>query len=266
MNQATGTAAAPETLRERLAGFWLTTPNWQLAEMLAAARFRRVILDVEHGPFGHETLHAFIPFCQGLGMQVFVKVLAPERSPIQSVLDFGADGVMVPHLQNAAHAQQVCAYAKFPPTGDRSLAGGRAMGYRMVDDGWFAATDARTRCYAMIETAGALADVERIAALPTVDGLFPGPTDLSLRRGRGMYKRSPDDWADLAIIADAARKHGKSLVLPAWSPEERRRGIRELGAEFVFSSLEMLFLAAGTASLADSLVAEAAAWPAGDAS
>ncbi|MBL0390055.1 hypothetical protein JJ685_02755 [Ramlibacter monticola] len=244
----------------QLMGFWLTTPQWQLAECLALAGFRRVILDVEHGPFGHETLHSFIPFLKGLGLEVFVKVLAPERSPVQTVLDFGADAVMIPHLQDAEHARRVCSFAKFPPLGDRSLAGGRTMRYGLVPDDWFAATDRRIRCYAMIETAGALAQADEIAALPTVDGLFPGPTDLSLRRGRGMYKRTPADWDDIASIAQACKRHGKSLVLPAWSPEERRRGITELGADFVFSELEMLFHAVGTARLAEALRAEAASW------
>lgn len=246
----------PTALDKKLAGFWLTTPNFQLAEMLAIAGFRRVLLDVEHGPFGHETLHTFIPFCKGLGLETFVKVLAPERSPIQTVLDFGADGVMIPHLQNAEHAREVCAFAKFPPVGDRSLAGGRAMGYRPVADSWFDETNRRFRCFAMIETAGALKEVEQIAALATVDGIFPGPTDLSLRRGRGLYKRSPGDWDDLARIAHAARAAGKALVLPAWSPEERQRGIAEFGAEFVFAGMEMLFLSAATAGLAESLKQE----------
>lgn len=244
----------------QLMGFWLTTPQWQLAECLALAGFKRVILDVEHGPFGHETLHTFIPFLKGLGLEVFVKALAPERSPIQTVLDFGADGVMIPHLQNAEHARLVCGYAKFPPLGDRSLAGGRTMRYGLVPDDWFAETDRRIRCYAMIETAGALAEANQIAALPSVDGLFPGPTDLSLRRGRGMYKRTPADWDDLASVAQACRRNGKSLVMPAWSPEERRRGITELGAEFVFSQLEMLYHAVGTANLAQALRAEFASW------
>jgi len=244
---------------DRRMGFWLTTPNFQFAEMLALAGFRRVILDVEHGPFGHETLHMLIPALKGIGLEVYVKVLAPERSPIQTVLDFGADGVMIPHIQNLAHAQEVTGYTKFPPVGDRSLAGGRAMGYRMQPDTWFGDTDRRTRCFAMIETAGALRDAEAIAALPTVDGLFPGPTDLSLRRQRGMYKRTEADWRDLEAIAAAARRQGKSLVFPAWSPEERTKALDELGAEFVFSGLEMLFLGMAVAGFAAALSAEGSA-------
>jgi 4-hydroxy-2-oxoheptanedioate aldolase len=174
-------------------GFWLTTPNWQLAEMLAESGFKHVILDVEHGPFGHETLHGFIPFLKGLGLEVYCKVLAPERAPVQSVLDFGADGVMLPHIQNADHARLVSSYTKYPNQGDRSLAGGRTMDYKIQPDDWFDATNRKIKCFAMIETATALEEVEKIAALPCVDGLFPGPTDLSLRRGRGMYKQSHDD-------------------------------------------------------------------------
>lgn len=197
-----------------------------------------------------------IPALKGIGLEVYVKVLAPERSPIQTVLDFGADGVMIPHIQDLGHAREVTAYTKFPATGDRSLAGGRAMDYRMQPDTWFEDTNKRTRCFAMIETAGALRDVVEIAALPTVDGLFPGPTDLSLRRERGMYKRTDADWVDLETIAKAAKSQGKSLVFPAWSAEDRKLALDDLGASFVFSGHEMLFIGMAVANFAESLAAE----------
>lgn len=241
------------TTVDKRMGFWLTTPNWQMAEMLANAGFKRIMLDVEHGHFGHETLHAFIPFLKGLGLKVYCKVLAPERSPIQSVLDFGADGVMIPHVKNLADAERLASYTKFPPKGDRSLAGGRAMGYADQTTEWFEETNQATRCYLMVETAGALEDVERIAALPCVDGLFPGPTDLALRRGRGMYSNNDEDRVDHSRIADAARDNDKALVFPAWSAVERKNAIANLDAEFVVSALETDFLGAAIEAFAENL-------------
>ena len=81
--------------------------------------------------------------------------------------------------------------------------------------------NARTRCYPMIESAAALKDVEAILALPTVDGLFVGPSDLSLDSGRGAYRNTDADKADLKTIADAAAKAGKPWIMPAWSRSER---------------------------------------------
>ena len=72
-----------------------------------------------------------------------------------------------------------------------------------------------------------------------------------------MYKRTEADWRDLETIAAAARQHGKSLVFPAWSPEERARALDDLGADFVFSGLEMLFLGMAVAGFAEALSAEA---------
>lgn len=61
----------------------------------------------------------------------------------------------------------------------------------------------------MIESVGALEQLSQILALPTVDGVFVGPTDLSLRRERGAYTRSAADFADLKLIAAAAKVAGK---------------------------------------------------------
>lgn len=73
----------------------------------------------------------------------------------------------------------------------------------------------------MIETATALGDVEEIAALETVDGLFIGPNDLSLARGRGEYNADGRDHEDIARIARAAAAQGKPWAMPIASREDR---------------------------------------------
>ncbi len=203
-------------------GLWLSSPNIAAAEIAASVGYGMVVLDIEHGSFDLDTLERFIPVLKGLGLEVLAKVLAAERAPIQQALDFGADTVVIPHVGDIEHARQVCAFAKFPPRGDRSFAGGRTVNYSAPDDAWVAAQDKNTRCYPMIENAASLADVEKILALDTVDGVFIGPSDLSLRRNRGSYKRSEGDFADLKRVADAARAAGKKWILPAWSVEEKR--------------------------------------------
>jgi 4-hydroxy-2-oxoheptanedioate aldolase len=73
----------------------------------------------------------------------------------------------------------------------------------------------------MVESAAALEDVEKILALPSVDGVFLGPSDLSLSRGRGAYRNTDADKADLKRVAAAAKAAGKPWIMPAWSPAER---------------------------------------------
>ncbi|MGP3936255.1 aldolase/citrate lyase family protein [Nonomuraea sp. KM88] len=167
--------------QDRRYAAWLSGPGFAAAEIVAGLGYGAVVLDIEHGTFDLADLDRFIPFLRGLNLEALAKVLGPERGPIQQALDFGATAVVVPHIENAAHAAAVCAFGKFPPLGDRSFAGGRTARYGGHDDGWIERQDRETRVYPMIE----------------------------------------DAFADLRIVADAARAVGKPWVLPAWSTSEK---------------------------------------------
>ncbi|MBN7808631.1 HpcH/HpaI aldolase family protein (plasmid) [Agrobacterium rosae] len=223
---------------------WLSGPNVAAAEIAASIGYDSCILDIEHGSFDLDTLERFIPVVKGLGLNVLAKVLGPERGPIQQALDFGADAVIIPHITDVEHARTVCRFAKFPPRGDRSFAGGRTVGYGSPDDKWFDSQDEHTRCYPMIEHAGAFRDVAEILALDTVDGVFIGPSDLSLRRDRGSYKRSEADFRDLQVISAAANAAGKHWLLPAWSESEKRFALSN-GAHTLALTMEHGALAFG---------------------
>lgn len=223
---------------------WLSSPSFAAAEIVAGLGYGAVVLDIEHGTFDLADLDRFIPFLRGLGVDVLAKVLAPERAPIQQALDFGATAVVIPHVVSAAHARTVCAYGKLPPLGDRSFAGGRTTGYGGFDDLWIRKQDTGTRVYPMIEDAGALDDIDELLGLPIVDGVFVGPSDLSLRRRRGAYARTEEDFADLARVAAAAAAAAKPWVMPAWSDEEKRFAV-DHGADQIVLTMEHGALTSG---------------------
>ncbi len=200
---------------------WLSSPNVWLIEMLDPARVPHLILDIEHGTFDLGATDAFICLAKARGFTVHAKTLAPEMSPIQQMLDLGADSVIVPHIDDLDHARRICGYAKFAPLGQRSFAGGRTAGYGAPGPDYFADQNRLTRCYPMIETAGALRDVAAILALDCVDGVFIGPSDLSLSRGRGGYAFGDQDRADIQTIIKAAHAAAKPWIMPAWRAGER---------------------------------------------
>jgi 4-hydroxy-2-oxoheptanedioate aldolase len=113
----------------------------------------------------------------------------------------------------------------------RSFAGGRTVRYDAPPDGWFAEENKRQLCFPMIESAAALADIDAILALPTVDGVFVGPSDLALSRGRDKYRFDAADQADLKTIAAAAKAADKPWIMPAWTAGERKLSA-ELGADW----------------------------------
>ncbi|MGU3497654.1 HpcH/HpaI aldolase family protein [Mycobacterium sp. C31M] len=240
MTEPASTATTPDPHT----AIWLTEPSAASVEMGRLAGYDTVVLDIEHGCFDLRELDALIPFIRAKGMRVIAKVLGPERGPIQQALDLGADAVAIPHIESAEHAAKICGFAKFPPLGDRSFAGGRTSDYRGFSDDWVAAQDRNTHCYPMIEDASAFDEIDAILALPVVDGIFIGPSDLSLRRDRGAYSVTDADLADIARLARAARAAGKPWVLPAWSPAEQKLAIAE-GAHTIVASMQYGAMLAG---------------------
>lgn len=235
--------------------FWMTQPTIPHIEIAHEAGFRRVVLDIEHGTFGLDALDRVIPYCRALGITVYAKVLGPQTETIQQALDFGADAVVIPHIEGVAHAEAVCRAAKYPPLGTRSYSGGRPVRYGPATDSYGADQNRATKCYPMIESPAALADVEKIAALPTVDGLFVGPTDLSLTQGAARYTFSDQDRADIVRCAEAAKAAGKTWILPAWTPPERALA-KEYGAEVTIVGAQFYMVRAAFASLVSQLAAE----------
>lgn len=231
VNAGNGVASTPRV------AVWLTEPSAPAVEMGHLAGYDTVVLDIEHGFFDLRELDAIIPFIRAKGMRVIAKVLGPERGPIQQALDFGADAVAIPHITSAAHAAEICGFAKFPPLGDRSFAGGRTSNYRGFTDEWVTAQDNTIHCYPMIEDGSAFDEIDAILALPVVDGIFIGPSDLSLRRDRGAYGATDADLADIRHLGRAANAAGKPWVLPAWTEPEQKLALAE-GAHTIVAVMQ----------------------------
>ncbi len=195
--------------------FWLQYPSLPACEIAALLGYRTVIFDMEHGVISREAADSLAQACRKLGLIVYSRVAAAERVAIQHALDSGVDGVILPQIADLANAREATGFTKYPPAGSRGVGYSRTMNYAGVAPDFFAAENRRTTCLAMIETPGALRDVAAIAKLQTVDGLFLGPADLSMTRGRGAFRATDKDFADFAKVAAAAGKVGKIWGIPA---------------------------------------------------
>jgi 2-dehydro-3-deoxyglucarate aldolase/4-hydroxy-2-oxoheptanedioate aldolase len=202
-------------------GFWLMSPNEDACEIASILGYGTAIIDMEHGTFNQESAARTVTICKALQLRAFTRVDSAERVPIQHALDSGSDGVILPQIRDLDHAKTATSLAKYPPLGSRGFGGGKTVRYLPAPEHFVAAENRRTSCWAMIETAAALEDVERIAALETVDGLFIGPNDLSLARGRGEYLADGRDHTDIARIAKAATELGKPWAMPIASRTDR---------------------------------------------
>jgi 2-keto-3-deoxy-L-rhamnonate aldolase RhmA len=229
-------------------GFWLESDNQKACEIARLSGFELVLFDMEHGTLDMSALDRLLPFCQSIGLRAYVRIAEATRPSVQQALDIGADAIVLPQLRDAAHAKEATEYAKFAPLGTRGVGYSRTQRYRGADDNFFRSENEQRHCYAMIETAGALADAPAIAALPCVDGLFVGPADLSVARGRGAFSATDADLADMRDIAAAASGAGKRWALPAANPRLREAALA-LSPAFVTLGDDLSALATGFSTL-----------------
>ncbi|MFN3524948.1 MAG: aldolase/citrate lyase family protein [Paracoccus sp. (in: a-proteobacteria)] len=230
----------------------MSTPNLDYLEMGYNAGFRAVVCDVEHNAFSPDRREALVVAAQAKGMRIFFKIEGPEPVWVQRAVDLGVDGVIIPHAGRLADVRAAVETAKFPPLGTRSYAAGRSAGFAAPDANYFARSNRRTLCLPMIETAEAFDDVAAILGHPCVDGIFVGPFDLALTRGRAGYGFTQADRDDIAALAAAARDAGKIWWMPAWRPAEQAFAQKN-GAAMRVVAAEHQVIAAGLQAVIASL-------------
>lgn len=101
--------------RQELYGSFLKIPATMPAEILGAVGYDFVVVDEEHSPFNRETTDAIVLACRAWGIVSVVRVQSPQPAALMSVLDCGADGVLVPHVDSAEKARAVVAACRYRP-------------------------------------------------------------------------------------------------------------------------------------------------------
>ncbi|WP_159610880.1 HpcH/HpaI aldolase/citrate lyase family protein [Glutamicibacter sp. JC586] len=167
--------------REPAVGYWVVLDSPVSTERIARLGYDYVALDAQHGLLGYNGmltgLMAIDASARAAGV---VRVEANNATAIGKALDAGAVAVIVPLVNNAQDAADAVKAAKYPPHGIRSYGPMRsALRVGPVP----AESDATTMVFAMIETPGGLENVEEIAAVEGLDGLYVGPSDLALAIG-----------------------------------------------------------------------------------
>lgn len=157
-------------------------------ECIALSGFDFAIVDLEHGPLCVQGAVELICRGQLHGLSVLVRPQDASRTAILKALDAGADGLVVPGIRSLEQARQAVSYGKYGPIGDRGVALTRAAsyGYGPGVGGLtqlFEVKNRETVLLLQCETSGCLNQIEEIAALDGVDGIFIGPYDLSTDLG-----------------------------------------------------------------------------------
>ncbi|MCW6508427.1 aldolase/citrate lyase family protein [Lichenifustis flavocetrariae] len=184
-------------------GIWCSLPGGTAAEVLAGAGYDWVLFDTEHSPGDPSTVLAQLQAAAPYSVSAVVRPATNDTVLIKRYLDVGAQTLLIPYVQNAEEVRAATSAMLYPPAGLRGVSGWtRANRFGRVTD--CARRAAEELCLLVqVETVEALGEIEAIAAVEGVDGIFIGPADLAASMG---YPGQPGHPDVSAAVEDAIRR------------------------------------------------------------
>ncbi len=236
-------------------GLWLGLADAYSAEICAGAGFDWLLIDGEHSPNG---LRSVLQQAQAIAGYPGVNAIA--RVPlghgdagaalIKQYLDLGLQTLLVPMVDSAEQAQAIVRAMRYPPEGIRGMGGARASRWGRYP-GYAKEANDRVCLLVQAESREALANLDAIAAVDGIDGVFIGPADLSASMGHVGNSDHPEVQAAIEDAFKRIARAGKAAGILTPNEALARRYI-ELGALFVAVGLDTNLLVRSTSALAAS--------------
>lgn len=231
-------------------GLWLGLADAYCAELAANAGFDWLLIDGEHAP---NDLRGMLSQLQAVAPYPGHPVIRPvigDTALIKQVLDIGAQTLLVPMVESAEQARQLVKAIHYPPTGIRGVGSALARASRWNSiPGYLDHADEQMCLLVQIENREGLANLEAIAAVDGVDGVFIGPADLSAAMGHRGNPGHPEVQAAIEQAIVQIQKAGKAAGILSADEKLARRYI-ELGAAFVAVGVDTTMLMRGLQTLA----------------
>lgn len=218
-------------------GAWIKLPGTESTEIIASAGFDFAVVDMEHTLLDASAVERHLVLGQALGMPMLVRVPDAIPSLIQRLLDGGADGIFVPHVDDPIDAERAVASSTFPPRGTRGSGGtSRAGDFGLRSRLEYLASGGGI--IAQIESVASMRAIEPIVATEGLGAVMLGPADLGLDPLRG-------ELGSIAEVADSlvtsARSAGIAVGIacsPADVPAQR-----DAGFDFIVCANDVTLLA-----------------------
>jgi len=230
-------------------GLWCSLPGSYAAEAVAGSGYDWLLFDTEHSPGDPLTVLAQLQAVAPYDVSAVVRPASNDTVLIKRFLDLGAQTLLIPYVQNAEEARAAVAAMRYAPDGVRGVSGltratrfGRISGYGK--------RAAEELCLLVqVETREALDQLEAIAAVEGVDGVFIGPADLAASLGHVGDPGHPEVVAAVEEAIHRLRAAGKPAGILTPDPAFAKRCI-EIGTVFTAVAIDAGILARGTEAVA----------------
>ncbi|MPZ37882.1 MAG: 4-hydroxy-2-oxo-heptane-1,7-dioate aldolase [Rhizobiales bacterium] len=206
-------------------GLWSSLCSNIGAEVVADAGFDWILLDGEHSPNDVPSTMSQLQALVGGTASPIVRPAWNDAVMIKRILDVGAQSILVPYVQNADEAQRAVAAVRYPPAGIRGVAAStRANHYGRVNN-YLKLADSEICLLVQVETRSALGELEAIAKVAGVNGVFIGPSDLAASLGHIGNPAHPEVQAALEDAVKRLKAVGTPAGILTLNEEEARRYI-----------------------------------------
>ena len=234
-------------------GCWLNLGSSVTAEIVGAAGFDWVLIDLEHGAGSEKDVLHQLQALEHTPAAPIIRVESSERQRFHRVLDMGAEGIMCPRVGNVEEAKKVVSALRYPPDGSRGVAKMvRATGFGQHFTEYHQNAKDDILGIVQIETLEVLDHLDAMAALDGVDVLFIGPADLSMALGHFGDFEHPQFKEALKATVSAAEKAGKATGILLFNPDDFST-YHEMGIRVIACGADATFVANGARQMAQRL-------------
>jgi 2-keto-3-deoxy-L-rhamnonate aldolase RhmA len=220
------------------------TRSVEIAVAMKSAGFDWLFLDLEHGAMSIETACEIAVASQDSGIAPIVRVPYGELTMATRVLDGGALGIVIPHVDTPEEAREIADKLRYPPRGHRSVGGGQAQfDYAPMPMAEMTKqSDENTLITVMIETPKAVENAEAIAAVPGIDCLLVGSSDLSMELGIPGENGHAKVQAAVDKVVAGCKKHGKWPGMGGAYSEELLKLYTDKGMKLILAGNDLPML------------------------
>ena len=192
-------------------GSWITIGHPAVAEIMAAAGFDWLTVDLEHSAISIERAEEIIRIIELCGVKPFVRLSSHNPEQIKRVMDSGAHGIIVPMVKTAEEVTRAVAAVHYPPLGNRSVGLARAQKYGNDFEAYYDWQKSNVMVIVQIEHIDAVDNIEGIFSVQGISGYIVGPYDLSASMG------IPGDFANkkMSVALDRIKIAAKDYQVPS---------------------------------------------------
>jgi 4-hydroxy-2-oxoheptanedioate aldolase len=242
-----GFAARIRNHESQMISAWVGIPDPLLVNHLAQEAFDAVVLDMQHGMWDLPSAAAAVGHVRIAGKPALARIPVGDFASASRLLDAGASAIIAPMINSADDARALVKATKYPPLGERSWGPSLALNHFGISaEDYLQSANSLTVTIAMVETRMALDAIDEILAVDGIDGIFVGPSDLSIALSNGA-RLAPESAAidqALSTVLARCRAHGK--VICAFGGDGDRAGqYLKLGLDLVIAGAETAQLRAG---------------------